>query len=173
MLDVVYENLLAILRKFSNHSNSCLNFYLKSRPQKPENRPQPTIKNARNMKSVSRAKLPYSISRGFSIFERTSSKSCPFFKCSLVLQTKISLFYAWNGCEMDFYRTPSDNLDFITRMQSFKACWHNMSQGITHCWPHGTVDDLGQIFDLLNAWKLKSKNAPRDLKFNHYVAIWL
>ena len=59
MLDVVYENLLAILRKFSNHSNSCLNFYLKSRPQKPENRPQPTIKNARNMKSVSRAKRPY------------------------------------------------------------------------------------------------------------------
>ena len=37
---------------------------------------------------------------------------------------------------------------------------------------HGsTVDDLGQIFDLLSAWKLKSKNAPRDLKFNHNVAI--
>ena len=34
-----------------------------------------------------------------------------------------------------------------------------------------TVDDLGQIFDLLSAWKLKSKNAPRDLKFNHNVAI--
>ena len=34
---------------------------------------------------------------------------------------------------------------------------------------HGTVDDLGQIFDLLSAWKLKSKNAPRDLKFNHNV----
>ena len=36
-----------------------------------------------------------------------------------------------------------------------------------------TVDDLGQIFDLLSAWKLESKNAPRDLKFNHNVAIWL
>ena len=34
-----------------------------------------------------------------------------------------------------------------------------------------TVDDLGQIFDLLSAWKLKSKNAPRDLKLNHNVAI--
>ena len=34
-----------------------------------------------------------------------------------------------------------------------------------------TVDDLGQIFDLLSAWKLKSRNAPRDLKFNHNVAI--
>ena len=34
-----------------------------------------------------------------------------------------------------------------------------------------TVDDLGQIFDLLSAWKLKSKNAPRYLKFNHNVAI--
>ena len=34
-----------------------------------------------------------------------------------------------------------------------------------------TVDDLGQIFDLLCAWKLKSKNAPRDLKFIHNVAI--
>ena len=34
-----------------------------------------------------------------------------------------------------------------------------------------TVDDLGQIFDLLSAWKLKSKNAPRDLKFDHNVAI--
>ena len=30
-----------------------------------------------------------------------------------------------------------------------------------------TVDDLGQIFDLLSAWKSKSKNAPRDLKFSH------
>ena len=36
---------------------------------------------------------------------------------------------------------------------------------------HCTVDDLGQIFDLLSALKLKSKNAPRDLKFNHNVAI--
>ena len=34
-----------------------------------------------------------------------------------------------------------------------------------------TVDDLGQIFDLLSGWKLESKNAPRDLKFNHNVAI--
>ena len=37
--------------------------------------------------------------------------------------------------------------------------------------PQFTVDDLGQIFYLLSAWKLKSKNAPRDLKFNHNVAI--
>ena len=36
---------------------------------------------------------------------------------------------------------------------------------------HRSVDDLGQIFDLLSAWKLKSKNAPRDLKFNHNLAI--
>ena len=36
---------------------------------------------------------------------------------------------------------------------------------------HSAVDDLGQIFDLLSAWKSKSKKAPRDLKFNHFVAI--
>ena len=42
------------------------------------------------------------ISKGFSNFEHTSSKNCPLFKFSLILQTKVYLFYAWNGCETDF-----------------------------------------------------------------------
>ena len=42
------------------------------------------------------------ISKGFSNFKRTSSKSCPFFKCSSIFQTKIILFHAWNGRKTDF-----------------------------------------------------------------------
>ena len=42
------------------------------------------------------------ISKGFSIFERTSSKSYPFFKCSSGLHNKIEQFFAWNGRERDF-----------------------------------------------------------------------
>ena len=64
-----------------------------------------TVINARNMKSVSRTKL--SSLEGFSNFERTSSKNCPFFKCSSVCKSESGCFMRetvvkWNLFLLEF-----------------------------------------------------------------------
>ena len=60
-----------------------------------------------------------------------------------------------------------ENQEMLNTETDSKTADNLQTYYLLHC----TVDDLGQIFDLLSAWKLKSKNALRDLKFNHNVAI--
>ena len=71
------------------------------------NRPHTTVKNARNVKSVSLAKLLFS--KRFSNFERASSKK--YFSSNAHFAYQKLTFYAWNGRETDF--VVSENFDVV------------------------------------------------------------